>query len=744
MSNIFNHTSQKSLFAFPQIQTDSNATNLSINCTPSLVTGNGESTSNSGKLAAEQFICNLEVRNLTVKGKITVLPPKLPPSIFSIKDGEESDYLFYDTVTECFQVGGGNVHIGKDSGTGIQGTNSVAIGENAGSINQGARSVAIGRGAGGSGGLPNIGQGDSAVAIGRGAGSQNQGDQSIAIGANSGLINQGENSIHIGNQAGASFTGGDNSTVISSSGGVGVGQYGANSMCLNSSDVTVNASDDSQLVITTKRITGDTGLIEIIDRVPAPNSFTVPNFNAGTGPGSDGRFTHYLVYDPDKGEIAACKICLNQTDCSLFGVTSPPPTGQGYGTPTLTNNIYFLTSQGTVPGAPAFPTPGNTYQDIVFMTANLQAWGTTTIYQNRYPPINDIIYKELQPSNHRAYLPSYYASGGGAGAQIWKPSVGSQIGISNGMWHSHLTCLNKQTSAFIFDSYWAMRDLQTTVNAIASPSGQVVAPTASNPSTITLQPNFNTWNPNDPFWVDPVTGEGNKILELNTMLSLTATAPIALTATGARTQTEITIPYKYVIPQYDRWDTPTDPGPGGPGPSNNYWTTDRPAIEIWNKDIYFSGRVILNTLSPDYTVTAYIRKLRPNVTPGTRSYEIIDEDTADLTNRPSNPLSCGSFVVSLPASKFPPIINDAATGTNWPAEQGGPGVWDRFPLQSNTGFFPESALNTVVNPSPAVANPTIGNTNYLVWVGFEVKGLNANPADEEKLGKIVITSCSYP
>lgn len=735
MSNIFNHTSQKSLFAFPQIQTDSNSTNLSINCTPSLVTGNGESTSNSGKLVAEQFICNLEVRNLTVKGKITVLPPKLPPSIFSIKDGEESDYLFYDTVTECFQVGAGNVHIGKDSGTGIQGTNSVAIGENAGSINQGARSVAIGRGAGGSGGLPNIGQGDSAVAIGRGAGSQNQGDQSIAIGANSGLINQGENSIHIGNQAGASFTGGDNSTVISSSGGVGVGQYGANSMCLNSSDVTVNASDDSQLVITTKRITGDTGLIEITDRVPAPNPFNVPNFTAGTGPGSDGRFTHYLVYDPDKGEIAACKICLNQTDCSISTVTGG----------TYNSNTYFLTSQGTLPGAPPFPNPGNTYQNIVFMTANLQAWGTTTIYPDRYPPINDIIYKELQPSNHRAYLPSYYASGGGAGAQIWKPSVGNQIGISNGMWHSHLTCLDKPApNNFIFDSYWAMRDLQTTVNAIAFPSGQVVAPTASNPSTITLQPNFNTWNPNDPFWVDPVTGEGNKILELNTMLSLTATAPIALTATGARTQTEITIPYKYVIPAYDRWDTPTDPGPGGPGPSNNYWTTDKPAIEIWNKDIYFSGRVILNTLSPDYTVTAYIRKLRPNVTPGTRSYEIIAEDTADLTNRPSNPLSCGSFAVSLPASNFPPIINDAATGTNWPAEQGGPGVWDRFPLQSNTGFFPESALNTVVNPSPPVANPTIGNTNYLVWVGFEVKGLNANPADEEKLGKIVITSCSYP
>ena len=731
MSNIFNHTSQKSLFAFPQIQTDSNATNLSINCTPSLVTINGESTSNSGKLAAEQFICNLEVRNLTVKGKITALPPKLQPSIFSIYDGKESDYLFYDTVTECFQVGDGNVHIGKDSGTGIQGVDSVAIGENAGSINQGARSVAIGLGAGGSGGLPNIGQGDSAVAIGRGAGSQNQGDQSIAIGANSGLINQGENSIHIGNQAGASFTGGNNSTVISSAGGVGVGNYGANSTCLNSSDVIVNASDDSQLVITTERPSVSKGLKEITDTTAATNPFLVPNFLL---PGSDGRFTHYLVYDPDTGEIATCKICLNQTDCSILTAT-----GGAYN-----SNTYFLAPEGT---APAFPNPGNTYQNIVFMTANLQAWGTDISYPNTYPPINGIngiAYKKLQPSNHRAYLPIFYASGGVMGAPIWKPSTNNQIGISNGMWHSHLTCLNKpsQGGAFVFDSYWAMKDLQTTVKTINSPSGQVAPPTASDPSTITLQPNFNTYadNPNDPFWIDPVTGEGNKILELNTMLSLTSTVPIAIN--GARTQTEITVPYKYTIQTYDQWDTPSDPGATGPGTNATYWSTNRPGIEIWNKDIYFSGRVVLNTLSPDYTVTAYIRKIRPNVTPSTRSYDVIAEDTVDLTNRPSSINSCGSFVVKLPGSTFPEISNTSAAGVRWPPETGSAGNWNRNPLQSGSGFFDSNDLNdSVATPT---GPSTIGNTNYLVWVGFEVKGLNANPADEEKLGKIVITSCTYP
>ena len=172
-----------------------------------------------------------------------------------------------------------------------------------------------------------------------------------------------------------------------------------------------------------------------ISTLPLP--LNVPDFLTGTGPGSDGRFTHYLVYDPDTGEIATCKICLNATDCSISAAT-----GGAYN-----SNTYFLAPEGT---APAFPGANNTYEDIVFMTANLQAWGTDISYPNTYPPINDIAYKKLQPSNHRAYLPIFYASGGGAGAPIWKPSTGNQIGISNGMWHSHLTCFKQTKSRWCF------------------------------------------------------------------------------------------------------------------------------------------------------------------------------------------------------------------------------------------------------------------------------------------------------
>jgi hypothetical protein len=55
-----------------------------------------------------------------------------------------------------------------------------------------------------------------------------------------------------------------------------------------------------------------------------------------------------------------------------------------------------------------------------------------------------------------------------------------------------------------FGSEWGVLDLKTVVDP------------ANN--TLTLQPNFNTYadNPGDPYWINPVTLNGNKIFEGNT------------------------------------------------------------------------------------------------------------------------------------------------------------------------------------------------------------------------------------
>ncbi len=58
--------------------------------------------------------------------------------------------------------------------------------------------------------------------------------------------------------------------------------------------------------------------------------------------------------------------------------------------------------------------------------------------------------------------------------------------------------------AFVFGSPWAVEDIKSVIDV----SG----------NTVTLFPNFNTYdeNPTDPFWVDQVTGIGNKVFEGNT------------------------------------------------------------------------------------------------------------------------------------------------------------------------------------------------------------------------------------
>lgn len=72
--------------------------------------------------------------------------------------------------------------------------------------------------------------------------------------------------------------------------------------------------------------------------------------------------------------------------------------------------------------------------------------------------------------------------------------------------------------AFVFGSGWDVPDLKTVVDAGAG--------------TITLQPNFNTYDAADPFWVDPATGNGNKIFEGNTFVEDNTLAGSELTFTG--------------------------------------------------------------------------------------------------------------------------------------------------------------------------------------------------------------------
>ena len=184
------------------IQNDLYTSNVMINCDPRLKGPRGsilDVKSRAGKLGVEDDICdltvaNLTVTNLTVRGKITV--DKIP---LNLLDGgtNYSDYLFYDTATNCFQIGNNQVHLGAQA-TAI-GTDAVAIGFN--SDARGSGSIAIGDSS-----SVNI---NSLNGIAIGSDSTSGGSGSIAIGDTARA--EGVGSIAIGK---STTTGGTNTVVL--------------------------------------------------------------------------------------------------------------------------------------------------------------------------------------------------------------------------------------------------------------------------------------------------------------------------------------------------------------------------------------------------------------------------------------------------------------------------------------------------------------------------------------------------
>ena len=85
-------------------------------------------------------------------------------------------------------------------------------------------------------------------------------------------------------------------------------------------------------------------------------------------------------------------------------------------------------------------------------------------------------------------------------------------------WIGYANVFDPATGDFIFGESWGVPDLKSVVDAAGG--------------TITLQPNFNTYNAQDPFWVDPATGLGAKIFEGNTYVEDNTLAGEELTFSG--------------------------------------------------------------------------------------------------------------------------------------------------------------------------------------------------------------------
>ena len=80
-------------------------------------------------------------------------------------------------------------------------------------------------------------------------------------------------------------------------------------------------------------------------------------------------------------------------------------------------------------------------------------------------------------------------------------------GADGDAWGGFMNVFELDGVTYAFGSGWAVPDLKTTVDCAGG--------------TITLQPNFNTYadNPDDEFWVNQTTGEGNKLMKASTIFA---------------------------------------------------------------------------------------------------------------------------------------------------------------------------------------------------------------------------------
>ena len=307
--------------AFPQIQSDLTATNLNLHCDPRTVGPKNsvlDVKSKAGKIAVEDDICDLTVANLTVKGTLTANISGLPTAT------TYGQYLFYNSNSSNWEVGGEKIHIGNGAGENGQAVDTVALGPDAANTSQGQGAVAIGHDA------ANTAQGDKAIAIGSEAG-KNQGANAIAIGANAGFNNQSQNTIAIGVSAAltiqaenaiaigtnASTSQAENAIAIGANAGntaqganaIAIGESAgrttseANSLILNSSGGAVDSNGANAWHVATQGSTAGNDA-SILDAFAT----ATPGTTVRTPTGVDAGFTHYLVYNPTTGEIKMCPL----------------------------------------------------------------------------------------------------------------------------------------------------------------------------------------------------------------------------------------------------------------------------------------------------------------------------------------------------------------------------------------------------------------------------------------------------
>ena len=219
-------------------------------------------------------------------------------------------------------------------------------------------------------------------------------------------------------------------------------------------------------------------------------------------------------------------------------------------------HLLFKVEDGNGPDAAASQsyTEPNTWQTLTFtMDEALDGTGVANGIYSRFvvfPNWNDTDSGfNTPPSTFTAYIDNVTAvaspaDGGGEPVEPGEPGEIGEESVSvdaSANWLGFANVFNlpsENDGVFIFASEWGVADLRTDID------------TENN--TLTLFPNFNTYanNPGDEFWINPTTGEGNKIFEGITFVESTALAGNILEFTG--TVESFTISPEYTVTAFIR------------------------------------------------------------------------------------------------------------------------------------------------------------------------------------------------
>ncbi len=274
---------------------------------------------------------------------------------------------------------------------------------------------------------------------------------------------------------------------------------------------------------------------------------------------------------------------------------------------------------------------------------------------------------------------------------------------------------------FVFGEPWGVTDLQTIVDP------------ANN--TLTLQPNFNTWDDGtDPFWVNQTTLLGNKNFEGNTYVEDNTLVGSELTFEGSVNSNTLMLPGV----GYLKFNVNGGPLDGGhqavPAQFGGIFTPEGVTADV----------VLVTDEGVDPDENEFGTKALNAENAGAVAVIVVNnEEGAPIVMAPGAEGELVTIPVFMVSDVVGQLIIDESTGSgiNTTLSLANYNVY-AFIKVFNSDFSvlkEEKVLLDFEGSDFSLVYDNVESDDAVVQYGFQVFGLNANPLDEAALGGVVVT-----